>query len=713
MSSFDARNVTQGGQVFKYMIAMFIQIMNVVSYWSLILAILVSTAYLAIVTKWDQAKHGAMFLYVKHIAVKLPNFNQDIMHKLYEFDWTDKQGVVHHLSYTYEKLLNDKYFQMVGRALQLDLFWSLGVFIAVFFGVMMIAFGYLGRKGKAQRKNDITGGRYLAKSVAEVNRLLKSRNELSPFKIGDLHLVLNSEVQNIAVHGTLGTGKSTTFNDLLSMGRQFNQRAIIYDKGCTFITMFYREGKDVILNPMDARCPNWDLWEECQDKIDLENFAIPLLPESKQGGDPFWVLAARNLFVSTAEAIRNDENRSMRKLLNILLSIDLAELRDYVKKQDAKTLVEGSIEKTAITIRAVLGAYVRALRVCQGLDEKGGEKFSLSRWVRSDSDAWIFLSSDGRVHETVKPLITAWLNVAMQNVLALKPDPEYKRRIWTLIDELNSLHKLPMLLEYMSEARKFGGVTMLGLQSFAQIEENYGEKAARAIWDLVNTVAYFRAPSGAISQWVQNELGEIQHMKFKDQYSYGADSIRDGVNFTKEDTRENIVSYSNIQTLNDLECYVSLRGDVPIVKVKLERKSYPLIAEGKYERDMSNVFNLEQEKMVEKMTSMDGIDEIAERLVKGYGRSSETATVNQSSQETNQATETSGDNASGSENTSLEASAEKELNLIQGQLNEEKEDGNEQLQEQKEFDQYNELTNNTLKHKTTTTQQDKNMEIEF
>ena len=62
MSSFDARNVTQGGQVFKYMIAMFIQIMNVVSYWSLILAILVSTAYLAIVTKWEQAKHGAMFL---------------------------------------------------------------------------------------------------------------------------------------------------------------------------------------------------------------------------------------------------------------------------------------------------------------------------------------------------------------------------------------------------------------------------------------------------------------------------------------------------------------------------------------------------------------------------------------------------------------------------------------------------------------------------
>lgn len=684
MSNFDARNVTQGGQVLKYMIAMFVQIMNVVSYWSFLLAAISFLAYMVIVTNFQHAKHGIVFLYAKYGVTNIAKLNADVMNKVYAFDWVDKAGQVHHLSRTYQQILTDPYFQKVGRILQLDLFWGLGVFIFVFFFTMCIAFWYLGKKGKAQRKNDMVGGRYLAKNVAEVNKLLKKADKLSPFKIGDLHLVKDSEIQNIAVHGTVGTGKSTAFNDFLSTARKLDQRAFIYDKGCAFIPMFYREGKDVILNPMDARCPNWDLWEECQDKVDLENFAIPLLPD--KDGDPFWTLSARNLFVSTAEAMRNDPNRSIRKLLNILLNIPLNDLRAYVSEQDAASLVEGSIEKTAITIRAVLGTYARALRVCQGLDEKGGKKFAISKWVRSDTDEWIFLSSDGRIHESVKPLITAWLNVAMQNVLALQPSRE--RRIWTLLDELNSLHKLPMLLEYMSEARKFGGVTVLGIQNFAQIESNYGREMAKAIWDLVNTVAFFRAPSGEIAEWVQNELGEIQHLKFKDQYSYGADSIRDGVNFTKDDIRENIVSYSNIQNLNDLECYVSLLGDMPIVKVQLERKTYPLIAEGKFERDMSSSFNSVQDKLIDQATMMSYSDELADKLVRNYGNHVDDS----------QSSTTDAANGGGSE-ISLDQAAAEELALHQGQVFKLNQDEKTGQDKPKDIDPYHDVTNNGAKHR--------------
>lgn len=689
MSSLDARNVTQGGQVLKYMIAMFIQITNIVSYWSMIIAGVSAVVYLYVVTNLQHAKHGLVFLYAKYGVSSFAKVNPSVMNRIYEFDWTDKSGNVHHLSRTYAEILNEAYFQKVGRMLQLDLFWSLGVFIAVFFLCITLGFIYLGKKGQAQRKNDVIGGRYLAKSVDEVNRLLKKMEKVSPFKIGDLHIVKDSEIQNIAVHGTLGTGKSTVFNDFLSQGREFGQRAIIYDKGCNFITMFYREGKDVILNPLDSRCPNWDLWEECRDKVDLENFAVPLLPE--KDGDPFWTLSARNLFVSTAEAMRSDPNRSIRKLLNILLNIPLNDLRLYVAEQDAANLVEGSIEKTAVTIRAVLGTYARSLRMCQGLDEKGGKKFSVSRWVREASDdAWIFLSSDGRVHETIKPLITAWLNVAMQNVLALKPDRE--RRIWTLLDELNSLHYLPMLLDYMAEARKFGGVTLLGLQSFAQIENIYGREMAKAIWDLVNTVAYFRAPSGDMAQWVQNELGEIEHKKFQDQYSYGSDTIRDGVNFTKEELREHIVSYSNIQNLNDLECYVSLLGDVPVVKVKLKRKTYPLIAEGKFERDMQAVFDPEQEELITQATMMNYSDDLAKKLVANYDKR-KTETEAQAAE----------GNATGGSEISLEQEAEEELRLLQGDpfkkpgdLTQEKENGiNKNLSQ--------DLTNNGARNKTITT----------
>ncbi|EQA15459.1 type IV conjugative transfer system coupling protein TraD [Glaesserella parasuis] len=611
--SFEARNITQGGQVIKYMISMFMQIINIVVYYSLLPSILAFFGFIFWSMKWINIKHGLVYAFTKYVKFKF--FAKTSESQVYQFEWVNTQGEVFQVTRKYSEILHDKYFIDCFELLKQNAFYAWGISILVFLSIIGIAMWYLGRTGRLQRSSDKVGGRSLAK-VKEVNSLLRSQGKLSHLKIGDLHIVKNSEVQNFGLHGTVGTGKSTVINSLLWQAKEAGQRGVIYDKGNNFIPIFYREGKDVILNPMDERCPNWDLWAECQDKADFENFAQPLLPESK-GGDPFWVLSARMLFVSTAEAMRKDPDRSIRKLLDNLLSISLADLREYLANTDASSLVEGSIEKTAITIRTVLGSYARALRVCQGLEGNGKRKFSIREWIQnSDDDAWIFLSSDGRIHETIKPLITAWLNITMQNVLALNAD--LQRRVWTMLDELNSLQKVPLILEYLSEARKFGGVTLLGLQSFAQLEKNYGKEEARAIWDLLNTKVYFRSPSGDVAEWVQHEIGETVVNKFRDQYSYGVDTIRDGVNFSKEETREHIVSYSDIQRLNDLQCYVSLLGDLPVVKVDLKRRDYPIVATGKIERDMSAVFDptLEQ-KLDEVDNAQRHIDAIVNRVVGG------------------------------------------------------------------------------------------------
>ncbi|HGJ5890421.1 MAG TPA: type IV secretion system DNA-binding domain-containing protein, partial [Arsenophonus apicola] len=104
----------------------------------------------------------------------------------------------------------------------------------------------------------------------------------------------------------------------------------------------------------------------------------------------------------------------------------------------------------------------------------------------------------------------------------------------------------------------------------------------------------------SVAEWVQKELGETRLLKFRDQYSYGVDTIRDGVNFSKEDTREKIVSFSDIQNLDDLECFVSLRGNVPIVKLTLQHKQYETIAAGKIERDVAAIFDNQIEQELEK-----------------------------------------------------------------------------------------------------------------
>jgi len=62
--------------------------------------------------------------------------------------------------------------------------------------------------------------------------------------------------------------------------------------------------------------------------------------------------------------------------------------------------------------------------------------------------------------------------------------------------------------------------------------------------------------------------------------------------------RDKLVSYSDIQRLNDLQCYVTLPGDYPVVKLDLKRKEYRDIAIGHIPRG-DDFLDPEVEKQLE------------------------------------------------------------------------------------------------------------------
>lgn len=109
-------------------------------------------------------------------------------------------------------------------------------------------------------------------------------------------------------------------------------------------------------------------------------------------------------------------------------------------------------------------------------------------------------------------------------------------------------------------------------------------KPAATLFDVMNTRAFFRSPSKEIAEFAAGEIGEKEILKASEQYSYGADPVRDGVSTGKEKERETLVSYSDIQTLPDLSCYVTLPGPYPAVKLAMKYKPRPKIAEGFIQR---------------------------------------------------------------------------------------------------------------------------------
>lgn len=485
------------------------------------------------------------------------------------------------------QVLHDKYMIWCGEQL-----WSAFVLASVvalviclitFFVVSWI----LGRQGKQQSENEITGGRQLTDNPKEVARMLKKDGKDSDIRIGDLPIIRDSEIQNFCLHGTVGAGKSEVIRRLANYARQRGDMVVIYDRSGEFVKSYYDPSIDKILNPLDARCAAWDLWKECLTQPDFDNTANTLIPMGTKE-DPFWQGSGRTIFAEAAYLMRNDPNRSYSKLVDTLLSIKIEKLRTFLRNSPAANLVEEKIEKTAISIRAVLTNYVKAIRYLQGI-EHNGEPFTIRDWMRGvredQKNGWLFISSNADTHASLKPVISMWLSIAIRGLLAMGENRN--RRVWFFCDELPTLHKLPDLVEILPEARKFGGCYVFGIQSYAQLEDIYGEKAAATLFDVMNTRAFFRSPSHKIAEFAAGEIGEKEHLKASEQYSYGADPVRDGVSTGKDMERQTLVSYSDIQSLPDLTCYVTLPGPYPAVKLSLKYQTRPKVAPEFIPRDIN------------------------------------------------------------------------------------------------------------------------------
>ncbi|MBH2897931.1 type IV conjugative transfer system coupling protein TraD [Serratia ureilytica] len=568
--SFNAKDMTQGGQIAFMRLRMFTQIGNLIFYCLFIAFFLVAICTLLWRVSIQNLTNGLIHWWVWMVE-GWPSISPS--ETLYHLDYYGKT-----LTYTAKQVLLDSYVSYCGQ-----LIWREGIFACIVAaGACVTGFvvtvWILGRQGKQQSEDEITGGRTLTDNPEVVANMLKRDGMASDIIIDGLPLLKNSEVKNFCAMGSVGTGKSRLYRKLMDYARKRGDMVIVYDKSCDFVKDYYDPQYDKILNPQDARCVAWDLWSECLTLPDFENVADILIPMGSNE-DPFWQGSARTIFVEAAYRMRNDEDRSYAKLLNTLLSIDLPRLRAYLEGTPAANLVDGKIEKTAISIRSVLTNYAKALRYMQGV-EKLGAPFTIRDWMRGVKDngknGWLFLTSDAASHKALKPLISMWLSIASHSLLSMGENPD--RRVWIFADELPTLHKLPDLVSIVPEARKFGGCFVLGFQTYSQLEDIYGVKAAATLFGVLRTRFLFSVPDRVGAEFAAGEVGEKEYRKASEQYSYGADPVRDGVSVGKDLERMQLVSYSDIQTLPDLCCYVTLPGPYPAVRLQMVYKKVRQVA---------------------------------------------------------------------------------------------------------------------------------------
>lgn len=428
--------------------------------------------------------------------------------------------------------------------------WSFGIILGFF----------VLRGGGSKRKEHVSGRRLAG--VRTLALKLKLSGKASDIRLGKLPLVKGTETQHLLISGGTGSGKSNCFHHILPQVRRRGERAIVVDATGDFLARYYREGKDIILNPFDARRAPWHPWVECRDPFDYDSLAESFIPPSNCERESYWRNSARSVFSAVLQQAK--ETKRTSAMAELLLCSSLKTLCKAVEGTKAEAHLDISSEKTAASIRSVASSYLEPLEYLQDTTNP----FSIREWVENENDdSWLFLTTKTSQRTALRPLISAWLSIAIRGLIQL--DPDLDRRLWFVIDELPSLQKLKDFDLFLAEGRKYGGCALLAIQSPAQLEAIYGWEMTKVIVGNCLTRVAFYEQDPEIADKLSKIFGEREVIEQQEGISYGAHQMRDGVNLSSQLRHRPVVSANDLQSLEKHEAFVKLPGKWPISKIKL------------------------------------------------------------------------------------------------------------------------------------------------
>jgi type IV secretory pathway TraG/TraD family ATPase VirD4 len=100
--------------------------------------------------------------------------------------------------------------------------------------------------------------------------------------------------------------------------------------------------------------------------------------------------------------------------------------------------------------RAIASVYLAAW---QYLPDDG--TFSVREFVKAERGGWLFLTYRDDQMALLRYLVATWLELAIVEGLSLSENPT--RRLWFIMDELDSLGKVTSLRGGLTKLRKYGG----------------------------------------------------------------------------------------------------------------------------------------------------------------------------------------------------------------------------------------------------------------
>jgi len=365
------------------------------------------------------------------------------------------------------------------------------------------------------------------------------------------------EASHMLLMGDTGSGKSSAIRQLLRQVEDRGETAIVYDPAMDFLGEFYDPKRgDLILNPLDQRCPYWGLGDEIDRPETATTIAAAMLPE-KEYEKAFFTDAPRRVL---AHLLRNKPQP-----------------RDILRMMADPICIEATVKGTPLAALLDPGAPAQRAGVLSSLNmvadslellpewEHTRKTFATAEWY-AERKRWVFLTSSAAYREKVLPLHSAWLDLFILRMMGYCEDPAVKP-VWFVLDELASLNKLPQLHTAVTENRKYGNPVVMGIQGRSQMEKRYG-RDAEAMLSQPATKIFLRTTEPRAAKWVSEAIGEVEIERLRETHYDGS---RAGKNFALDRQTEPLVLPSEVSGLDDLRGFLKYGNHVA-------RFSFPFIA---------------------------------------------------------------------------------------------------------------------------------------
>jgi type IV secretory pathway TraG/TraD family ATPase VirD4 len=363
-----------------------------------------------------------------------------------------------------------------------------------------------------------------------------------------LRIPARAEAQHIQIIGDTGAGKSALMFQVLRQVRSRGDSAIVYDPALEFVKRFYDpERGDVILNPLDKRCPYWGPAEELRTRSEAKALSVSLFQPPQDRKGEFFIESPQKIF-----AFLMAYGPTPDELVQWMSNPE--EIDRRLKGTEHAHLIDPRAHQQRAGVLGSLGLVADSLRLLPKKDQ-GKDEWTATEWAEK-RQGWIFLTSLPAEREALRPLQSLWIDWL---VLRLLNEPtEAQKRVWFVIDELASLQKLPQLHTAITEARKSRNPVVLGFQGKAQLEYLYGH-LAEVMLSQPATSVWLTTKEPNAGEWVSKFIGKVEVERLRETHF---DGTRAGRNFSLDRQVEPLVLESEISGLPDLHAYMKYQNYV-------------------------------------------------------------------------------------------------------------------------------------------------------